>query len=63
MKIGRDITIDYTLNRLTRLFNIKHGAIITSALLTNPIDIAISVIAVKLGVNKLLIMLVLAFLL
>ena len=61
-KLGRDAVIEYIINKLCSLSNVEYGLIISNVMLFNPIDLAVSIIAVKIGCNKLLLGLIIAFL-
>lgn len=60
-----DIATDYAINKLCNTYSINSGGILALNIIAglNPIDMAIRIIAVKIGVNPLLIGLVIAFLL
>jgi hypothetical protein len=56
---GRDILI----NKLFSHFQLEYGLTIYNIATASPIDIVIGVLSLKLGLNKVAIMLILAFLL
>lgn len=59
----RDAGRDYLINRLLKMHNINYGPIIYSIVMINPVDAAITAIALKIGVNKIVLSLIIAFLL
>lgn len=59
----RDIGRDYLINRLFKMYNINYAPLIYSIVMINPIDVALTAIALKIGVNKLVLSLIIAFLL
>lgn len=63
IKVIRDAGRDYAINKLLNLYNIQYGVLLYDIIMLNPIDIALSIIALKLGINKMLLGLIIAFLL
>ena len=59
--IMRDTARDALINQLCKAYNINYGLIIYNTIMFNPIEIAISILDMKLGMNKLLISLIIAF--
>ena len=57
--IGRDTLI----NKLLNYYHINNGILIYSIISANPIDLVIGLLASKLGLSKVVIMLIVAFLL
>lgn len=57
--IGRDMFI----NRLLSHFNLNNGLLIYSIITTNPLDVCVAILCSKLGVSKIIITLIIAFLL
>jgi hypothetical protein len=57
--IGRDTLI----NKLLNYYHINNGILIYSIISANPIDMVIGLLASKLGLSKVVIMLIVAFLL
>lgn len=62
MYIFRDAMRDMLINHLCKVYNVNYGLIIYNTVMFNPIETAISVLALKLGVNKIVISLIIAFL-
>jgi len=56
--IGRDTLI----NKLLNYYHINNGILIYSIISANPIDLVIGLLASKLGLSKVVIMLIVAFL-
>lgn len=59
----RDVGRDYLINRLFKMYNINYAPLIYSIVMMNPVDVAITAIALKIGVNKIVLSLIIAFLL
>ena len=60
--IVRDACRDAFINQLCKTYNIQYGLILYNTIMFNPFETAISILALKLGVNKVLISLIIAFL-
>jgi hypothetical protein len=60
--ILRDATRDALINEVCKMYNINYGVLVYSIVVFNPLEMAISILALKLGVNKLVISLIIAFL-
>lgn len=58
-----DLGVDYAVNKLCSTYNIQYGVLALNIIRINPIDLAITILAVKLGINKLAIGIIIAFLL
>lgn len=61
-----DITTEYAMNKLCSTYNIQYGGMLAINIITgmiNPIDLVIKVVAIKIGINPLIVGLVVAFLL
>jgi hypothetical protein len=56
-----DVTRDTCINHLCKAYNINYGLVIYNTIMFNPLEIAISMLALKLGMNKILITLIIAF--
>jgi hypothetical protein len=61
--ITRDVTRDLLINRICKMYNFDYGLIIYTAITYNPIEMAISILALKLGMNKIVLSLIIAFIL
>ena len=60
--MSRDITRDLLINRLCKMYNFDYGLIVYNVIIYNPVEVAISILALKLGMNKILLSLIIAFL-
>jgi hypothetical protein len=60
--ITRDSLRDAIINQLCKTYNVQYGLVLYNAIMFNPIEMAISILALKLGVNKILVSLIIAFL-
>jgi hypothetical protein len=58
----QDAGRDYAINYLLKMYNVSYGLVIYNTIMFNPIEIAISILALKLGVNKLVLGMIIAFL-
>ena len=56
-----DGTRDYMINRVCKMYNIQYGLVLYNTLMFNPIETAISIIALKVGCNKVIISLIVLF--
>lgn len=61
MRIARDTATEYAINKLCNIYNIEYGLILYSVMSLNPLDIIISLLASKLGLSKVAITLIIAF--
>lgn len=61
-RVSRDITRDLLINRLCKMYNFDYGLIVYNVIIYNPIEVAISVLALKLGMNKIILTIIIAFL-
>jgi hypothetical protein len=52
---------DMLINHLCKVYNVNYGLIIYNTIMFNPIETAISILALKLGMNKIVISLIIAF--
>ena len=59
----RDICRDTAITKLLNHYNINNGLLIYSIVSANPIDIIIGIIAAKLGLSKIVVTIIIAFLL
>jgi hypothetical protein len=59
--MSRDITRDLLINRLCKMYHFDYGLIIYNTITYNPIEVAISILALKFGMNKILLTLIIAF--
>ena len=62
LKIARDTATEYAIQKLCNIYNIQYGLIIYTIVSANPIDVIISLLAAKLGLSKVVITLIIAFL-
>ena len=60
-----DMAREYAMNKLCSTYNIQYGGILALNIITgtNPFDIVVRILAVKIGVNPIVVGLVIAFLL
>lgn len=58
-----DLGVDYAVNKLCSTYNIQYGVLALNIIRLNPIELAISILAVKMGVNKIVLGVIIAFLL
>ena len=58
----RDASRDALINQVCKMYNINYGLVVYSIVVFNPLEMAISILALKLGVNKIIISLIIAFL-